>query len=60
MANDGIKGAVDALGALAEMSLVFYRTALRTGATREEAKAMLEAYMSTLLFHPGEKRGEEE
>lgn len=45
MANGGIKGAVDALGALAEMPLVFYRTALQAGATPQEAKSMLEAYM---------------
>ena len=37
MNNDAVKELLNAVGALAEMSLNFYRAVLNAGATREEA-----------------------
>lgn len=50
MDNKLLKEALQATGALAEMSLVFYRAALESGASPKEAKSMLESYMRTIIF----------
>ena len=60
MDKDSINAALSAIGALAEMSLVFYRAALSSGATTQEAKDMLDAYMKTTIYGAPKKEAPEE
>ena len=43
MNNDAVKELLNAVGALAEMSLFFYRAAINSGATREEACVLVQS-----------------
>lgn len=43
--NDDVKNLIDAVGALAEMSLALCRAALRAGATPEETWMLLNSFM---------------
>lgn len=51
--------AIDALKAMAEMTYIFFKHLLETGATMPEATAMTSAYISALLSNPGAKSTEE-
>ena len=44
------KNFIEALGALAEMSLAFARAARAAGASKEEAKVLLDSYMRSVLY----------
>ncbi len=49
---------INAVGAVAEMSLVFYRAALEAGANAVEAVSLTKAYLSALMSDAG--KGKEE
>lgn len=49
MNDDAVKRLLNAVGALAEISLNFYRAALNAGATKEEALVLLWSFVSTLI-----------
>lgn len=44
MNNDAVRELLNAVGALAEMSLNFYRAVLNAGATKEEAFVLLQSF----------------
>ena len=46
MNNNAVKEILNAVGALAEMSLNFYRALLNAGATKEEAFVLLQSFIS--------------
>ena len=46
---------VNALGAMAEVSLTMYRAAIGTGATPEEAKNIIEAYFCATIKYGNTK-----
>lgn len=46
---------IQALGALAEMSLSFARAARAAGAGKDETKELLEAYMRSMLYGASKK-----
>ena len=50
----------NALGATADMSLIFYRAALGAGATLEEAMKLNQAYIGALLFNQNKQPPESE
>lgn len=52
--NDA-KNFIQALGALAEMSLAFARAARAAGASKDETKELLEAYMRSMLYGASKK-----
>lgn len=54
--NDSVKELLNAVGAVAEMSLNFYRAVLNAGATKEEAVVLLKSFISAFIY--GSKRGE--
>ena len=54
--NDSVKELLNAVGAVAEMSLNFYRAVLDAGATKEEAVVLLQSFISASIY--GNKRGE--
>ena len=58
MNNDAVKELLNAVGALAEMSLNFYRAVLNAGATREEAFVLLQSFVSTLIHGNKEESNE--
>lgn len=41
---------VSAIGMIAETTLIFYRDALKAGATREEAMLLTQAFIAALAF----------
>lgn len=57
--NDRLKELLNALGVLAETSLLFYRAVIQAGASEEEAKFLTQALIRASMTsnpHPG-KRG---
>lgn len=48
--NGDVKKAVEAIGATAEMALVFYRATIGQGATPAEAVNLTQAYMAALFI----------
>lgn len=48
---------MEALGAMAETSLIFYRNVLDAGGTQEEAMRLTQAFFAGVLF--GGKSGQE-
>lgn len=48
--NEELKLALQGIGAIAEMALIFYRAPLGTVATEREAMAATQAYMAALMF----------
>lgn len=48
--NEQVRGLIEALGAVAEMSLVFYRSTLAVGATNEEATKLTQAFIAANIF----------
>lgn len=51
--NDQVKALTDALGAVAEMSLIFYRDVLAVGATYEEATKLTQAFIAANIYGSG-------
>ena len=49
MNNDAVKELLNAVGALAEISLNFYRAAINAGATREEARVLVQSLIAACL-----------
>ena len=58
MNNDAVRKLLDAVGALAEMSLNFYRAVLNAGATKEEAFVLLQSFISATI-HGSKKESDE-
>ncbi len=50
--------AIDALKAMAEMTFIFFKHLLETGATMQEATAMTTAYIAAMISNPGNKSTE--
>ena len=48
--NEKMKGIVNAIGVIAEMTLLFYRNALGAGATPDEAIKLTQAFIGASLF----------
>ena len=59
MNNDTVKELLNAVGALAEMSLTFYRAAINSGATREEAFLLLQSFISASIHGNKEESNED-
>ena len=58
--NEAVKDFVNALGAIAEMSLVFYRDVLNSGATPDEAFKLTQAFIAANIFgNAGRSKPEE-
>lgn len=49
MNNDAVRELLNAVGALAEMSLNFYRALVNAGATEEEAFVLLQSFISATI-----------
>ena len=56
MNNKSVKELLNALGAVAEMALSFYRAVLDAGATKEESFVLLQSFIS--VFICGNKKEE--
>ena len=59
MNNDAVKELLNAVGALAEMSLNFYRAVLNAGATRDEAFVLLQSFISASIHGNKEESNED-
>ena len=59
MNNDAVKELLNAVDALAEMSLNFYRAVLNAGATREEAFVLLQSFISASIHGNKEESNED-
>ena len=59
MNNDSVKELLNAVGALAEMSLNFYRAVLNAGATRDEAFVLLQSFISASIHGNKEESNED-
>lgn len=59
MNNDAVRELLNAVGALAEMSLNFYRAVLNAGATREEAFVLLQSFISASIHGSKEENNED-
>lgn len=59
MNNDAVRELLNAIGALAEMSLNFYRALLNAGATKEEAFVLLQSFISATIHGNKEKSDED-
>ena len=59
MNNDTVKELLNAVGALAEMSLNFYRAVLNAGATRDEAFVLLQSFISASIHGNKEESNED-
>ena len=57
MAYD-LSRAVQGMGAISEMSLIFYRAAIKAGASEKEAESLTRAYLSPLLATGYNLRGQ--
>lgn len=58
--NEQMKGLIDTLGAVAEMSLVFYRDTLGAGATPDEAFKLTQAFIAANIFGNAGRQKQEE
>jgi len=58
MNNDAVRELLNAVGALAEMSLNFYRAVLNAGATQKEAFVLLQSFISATI-HGGKVESDE-
>lgn len=59
MNNDAVRELLNAVGALAEMSLNFYRAVLDAGATKEEAVVLLQSFISATIHGSKEESDED-
>lgn len=58
--NEQMKDFINAIGAVAEMTLLFYRNTLGAGATPEEALRLTQAFIAATIFgNSGQKRSED-
>lgn len=51
---------IDAVGALAEMALLFYKATINAGATEEQANILITAFLRASLQKNGTKKEERE
>lgn len=58
--NDHLKELLNAIGVLAEMSLLFYRAIIQAGATEEEAKFLTQALIRASMNNNSGQESEEE
>lgn len=58
--NESIKSLVESVGAMAEMSLTFYRAAIDAGADKAEAKVLMDSFMRTVIFGGNRREGAQE
>lgn len=58
MNKEQLKEFINALGTIAEMTLIFYRDVIKAGGTQEEAMRVTQAFISASIF--GGKKGAEE
>lgn len=59
MNNDAVRELLNAVGALAEMSLNFYRAVLNAGATKEEAFVLLQSFIYAFTHGNKEESNED-
>ena len=59
MNDDAVRKLLDAVGALAEISLNFYRAVLNAGATKEEAVVLLQSFISATIHGSKEDSDED-
>lgn len=59
MNNDAARELLNTVGALAEMSLNFYRAVLNAGATKEEAFVLLQSFISASIHGSKEESNED-
>ena len=59
MNDDAVRKLLDAVGALAEISLNFYRAVLNAGATKEEAVVLLQSLISATIHGSKEESDED-
>lgn len=58
--NEQMKELVNAIGVIAETSLLYYRTIVGAGATPEEAVRLTQAYIAALMFGgTGQKKSDD-
>ncbi len=57
MDKEQIKKIIEATGAVAEMSTLFLKTALTSGATFDEALALTQVYLTILVQGPAQTNG---
>lgn len=55
--NEDAKKFGEAIGVMAEMTLLFYRAAINAGALRSEAMALTSAYLDALVKGAGNVKG---
>lgn len=60
MNNDAVRELLNAVGALAEMSLNFYRNLIDAGATPKEATTLTQAFIAANIFGQQAKGGADE
>lgn len=48
--NNPLEGVLAAIGAIAEMSLQFYRALLSAGASTQEAAVLTQAYLAATIY----------
>lgn len=59
MNNKSVRELLNALGAVAEMSLSFYRAAIDAGATEEESFVLLQSFISAFINGKKEEKSDE-
>lgn len=50
MNNNAVKELMNAVGALAKISLNFYRAAINSGATRKESRVLVQSLISACIY----------
>ena len=59
MNNDAVKELLNAVGALAEISLNFYRAVLNAGATKKESFVLVQSFISASIHGNKEESDED-
>lgn len=59
MNNDAVRELLNAVGALAEMSLNFYRALVSAGATKEEAFVLVQSFIAATIHDNKEESNED-
>ncbi len=54
--QEQVKEFIDAIGAISEMSLIFYRSSLLAGATPDEAIRLTQAYIAAILRRSSDQK----
>lgn len=55
MDEKNIREFINAIGLMSETSLIFFRNAIKAGATTEEAIRLVQAFLTAMMFGPGKK-----